>query len=213
MSTFSKEWGFLWWGTAGCASRSTSGFISQIGVEDLVDEEGILKWNHHQGVIKGSEGLPVVCNSRNPYTRLLTTFKDLRVQYEEEHKDIEFEPFVEKYTSDIADFDNHYENEWDEIGVEPTYKLRMEHLVEDARNVTPFLKAGEEKIKEAITDCFEGVNDYGNENKYDEYITSPNGVRVQDCKPYYNEQTAKIVYEGYKKVFDFFGYERDSWLL
>lgn len=212
MSTFSKEWGFLWWATAGCASRSTEGFINQIGVEDLVNENGTPRMNHNQAVTKGSEGLPVICNSRNPYTRLLTTFKDIKVEREEKHNDIEFESFVEEYTSETENFDEHYEKEWDRIGVEPTYKLRMEHLAEDIWNVSPFLKAGEERIKEAIRNCFE-ENSHSHENKYDEYITSPNGVKVQDCKPYYDEHTAKAVYEGHKKVFDFFGYEKDSWLL
>jgi len=210
LSQFSKEWGFSWWGTAGCASRGTFGFITRIGVEDLVDENGdpISSGNHHQGVIKGSEGFPIICNSRNPYTRVLATFLDYKAA--EEYR--EFESFVEECASATTDFSEHYENEWDEIGVEPTYKIRMEHLAEDVWNITPFLKAGEEKIRGAVADCFEN-NLYANENKYDKYIKSPNGVMVQDCKPYYNERTAKIVYEGYKKVFDFFGYERDSWLL
>ena len=222
--TYSKDWKFVWWATAGCGSRSIERFLVQIGVSDLRDDEAPIQngssWSHRQGIPEGCEDFPVICNSRNPYTRLLSSWKDILVEQEENisdgavkgHSKMSFESYLAKKERFYPPEELHYEKEWAQIGVKPSYKLRMEHLVEDIYNVEPFMKAEKDKIERYIN-AYIMNNVHANENRYDEYIKSPNGVLVQDCKPHYTQELADMVYEEFKLVFDFFGYEKDSWLL
>ncbi len=213
MGNLSKNWGFVWWGTAGCASRTTKGILTRIGVDDLRPWDVASKkflgngFVHHQSLPEGSDGLPIICNSRNPYTRYLTSWKDLRVAGDERS----FERYLKDSHAHCNDHDVHYAKQWSKLGVTPDYMIRMEHMAEDLRKAKPLLKKGKEALEEAIAEDVDSGP--ANENKLDSYIASPNGVKVQDCKPYYNQELADCVYENNKEVFDFFGYEKDSWLL
>ena len=78
----SKEFGFVWWGTAGCGSRAVSIFMTHSGCEDLYNHnEDFLVWKtgpftHAQGIPKGLEDLPIICNVRNPYSRAVSGYLD-----------------------------------------------------------------------------------------------------------------------------------------
>lgn len=215
--TYSKDWKFVWWATACCGSRSIERFLVEIGVPDLRDDEVPLQngysWGHNQGIPDGCDGFPVICNSRNPYTRLLSGWKDALREREEEGKPkMPLEDYLVETERFSPPEELHYEREWAQIGVKPSYKLRMEHFAEDIWHVKPLMKAKKEEI-DRYTSSWLKQNNHANENKYDEYIKSPNGVLVQDCKPHYTQELADTVYREFKEVFDFFGYEKDSWLL
>jgi len=210
----SHKCGFIWWGTAGCASRSTSVFLYGCGCDDLSNlPEGIQicvngSHTHAQGIPEGYEDYPILCNVRNPYSRMVSGFLDVNVK--ENHDDLQniFKNYVIERTSEeirTQDFDHFYMGEWEQIGRRPDYLIRVEHMEEDLRNL-PMLPKGD-KFEEVIMGCVRN-NRHKNENPHDEY----NGNH-QHYQKYYTQEIADIVYETHKEYFELGGYDKDSWKL
>ena len=208
----SKELGFIWWATAGCASRATSEYITQGGCTDLYNH--IDKWKvwsevaftHQQGIPEGCEDYKIICNTRNPYSRAVSAYLD-----ESEEKDnlwykMPFGEWIVKsyfsknrYPNETPDF---YMNKWDEIGRKPDYIIKMEDMENSINNIPflcnlPYKDDAIEKLR---------FNGYKNENPNDEYVGE-----FQHFQKYYNQEIADLLYTNLKEYFDYFGYEKDSW--
>ena len=87
----------IYWGTAGCASRAVSNFLTGIYVKDLMfyhDERGwvnIFKGEgshtHQQGIPKGTDdSYKIICNTRNPYTMCFSSWTDINEETGEYEK-------------------------------------------------------------------------------------------------------------------------------
>ena len=88
----------IYWGTAGCASRAVSNFLTGIYVKDLMfyhDERGwvnIFKGEgshtHQQGIPKGTDdSYKIICNTRNPYTMCFSSWTDINEETGESFSD------------------------------------------------------------------------------------------------------------------------------
>ncbi len=94
--------------------------------------------------------------------------------------------------------------QWKKIGREPDYIIRMEHMDEDVRNIPVLMSLPQvDKGLEYISE-----NRFKGENPKDEYIGN-----IQHYQKYYNQELADLVYNNLKEYFDYFGYDKDSWVL
>lgn len=202
----------IWWGTAGCGSRGTFEFLRGCGLDDLYNYEvkckvGECAFTHSQGIPAGCEDYTIICTTRNPYSRTISSYLDEKVQYGNSEDSYTFEHWFKnvymapnRFPDFYADF---YMGEWDKIGRNPDYYLKIENLVESLKNI-PVL-SGLTITEEAVKNHAEG-NPHMFENKLDEYIG-----RFQNITKYYNQEMADLVYEAFKDYFIFFDYDKDSW--
>jgi len=208
----SKKYQIIWWGTAGCGSRSTGEFLRSCGLDDLYNHEvgckvGDCAFTHTQGIPKECKGYTIICTTRNPYSRTISSYLDEKVQYGNGDDSYTFEYWFKnvymapnRYPTFYADF---YMGEWDIIGRKPDYYLKIEDLPGTLRNI-PDLE-GLTINENAISSYAEG-NPHRYENVHDEYIG-----RFQNIKKYYTQELADMVYDVLEEYFIFFNYDKDSW--
>lgn len=208
----SKELGFIWWATAGCASRSTSMYITYGGCDDLFNHvDGWYVWRegaftHRQGIPEGCEDYKIVCNTRNPYSRAISAYLDESVEVGGSWFGMSFPEWLEKsyfadhrYPNETPDF---YMNKWEKFGREPDYIIKMEDMVGSIEKI-PFLNnlPHKERALQYLVN-----NTCKHENPRDEYIGE-----FQHFQKYYTQELADLVYGNLKEYFDYFGYDKDSW--
>lgn len=202
---YNKELKLIYWGTAGCASRSNTSVFDLLGDRySHWPDKGSLKFGtstHEQGTPPGCEGYEIICMIRNPYTRAVSAYLDLL----QEGKTYTFKEycFTQRYIEWPNDPDLHYWNEWKKLGT-PNWFIRLEHMIDDWEKVPHFLSnvKGWKNYKSRIT-----KNTYGFENKFDEY--DENGH--QKVTKYMDQEVADLIYEKDKIIFDIGNYNRDSW--
>jgi len=166
-------------------------------------------FTHAQGIPDGLEQLPIICNTRNPYSRAVSAFLDET----NNNKDaLEYGYSFDKWLREIyfkdgrypESFDEFYMGQWKKIGREPDYIIRMEHMDEDVRKIPVLMSLPQvDKGLEYISE-----NRFKGENPKDEYIGN-----IQHYQKYYNQELADLVYNNLKEYFDYFGYDKDSWVL
>jgi hypothetical protein len=213
----SKELKVIIWATAGCGSRTFMSSIHQTGINDLqnVLEDFIFPitgpFTHQQGVPEGSEEFPIICLTRNPYSRIVSAYLDEARDYDEKKSEnddkLSFQTWLEqfyfiepRYPSSKADF---FVEEWQNIGYVPNYFVRMEHMEEDIKKIPELSKLN---FTDEIIDGLIRKNNYANENPYDQY----NG-NFQNYQRFYDENIANFVYSKIPNYFEIFGYSKDSW--
>ena len=211
----SKKRKIIWWGTAGCASRSFQGFLVGSGIDDLMNIPekchiaNECSHTHSQGIPKGCEDYTIICNTRNPYSRAISSYLDEFVDNQREWSGKPYKEWlVDEYFAEHRKngVDHFYMLEWPEIGREPDYIIRMEHMEEDIRKCPILMESDPLRIEDALQSSIR-TNNHKNENPKDEYIGN-----FQNFKKYYNQETADLVYNNLKQYFTKFGYRKDSWL-
>lgn len=213
----SKKHKFIIWATAGCGSRSCMSALANAGVDDLLNitEDFTFGYTgpftHQQGIPDGYEHFPVICLTRNPYSRIVSAFLDEKNQFEsynpESEIDYSFDYWLEniyftesRYPTSYPDF---FVEEWEIIGKTPDFFVRMENMEIDLKNI-PVL--GNIVFTEENMNSQVRFNNFMNENPLDEYVGN-----YQKYQKYYNEKNARFVYSKLKNYFDIFGYDKDSW--
>jgi hypothetical protein len=213
----SKEYNVIIWATAGCGSRTITQFLKENGMKDCINYDvgkiaGIeAPFTHTQGVPKGCENYDIVCATRNPYSRCVSSFLDEKAENETSDSPKEYEFTFENWLRNcyfkdnrfpifVADF---YMTEWKEIGRQPKYIIHMENIIEDIRKIPNFDKM---EFDPHVVESVVEKNNMMYENKYDEYVG-----RFQNIVKHYNQDIADLVYEKLKNYFDYFGYHKDSW--
>ena len=93
----------IYWGTAGCASRAVSNFITGVYVEDFMFHHNERGWvnifkgegshTHQQGIPAGTDdSYKIICNTRNPYTMCFSTWTD----YNNDDSSLTFEKYLKE---------------------------------------------------------------------------------------------------------------------
>jgi hypothetical protein len=209
----SEKYKLIWWATAGCGSRTTSNVLYQIGIDDMYnhlqkcyDRRGC-SFTHAQGIPDGCEEYKIICNTRNPYSRAVSTFTDeVNDEKVTDLKERFHQWLVERYFDPeifIQEVGNFYMMEWKDIGREPDYIIRMENMEEDIK-----------KLKFINFDSLDNIsvfdlirnNIFKNGSLHDEYIGE-----FQNYKRFYNQENADLIYGKLKPYFEYFGYDKDSW--
>ena len=209
---------FIYWGTAGCASRAISNFITGVYVKDLMFYHNERGWvniykgegahTHQQGFPEGTDdSYKIVCTTRNPYTMCFSTWTDLH--------DADNTLTFEKYLKEVRylnfdtnpSMDTFYYLEWEKFGRKPDYMVRLENMEEDLLAI-PFLKNNcDQERWDYITQEIVRHNAYGGEKEQDNYDEN----NQQIVTPYYTQELADLVYSKEKFIFDHNGYDKNSW--
>jgi len=208
----SDKFKFIWWGTAGCGSRSTSMCFSELGVDDLYNYvENVVNgeyssFTHTHGFPEGKEDWPVICNVRNPYSLIVSGYLDILKEYKKRGEELEYKDYLVDYYFQDAHMKRHdpfFLNAWKDFHKEPDYIIHMETMGDDLK-VIPFFK-DESKVNQAIT-AFITLNNFKNESPFDEYEGE-----FQRFKRFYTQEIADLVYSNMEPYFSKFGYSKDSW--
>jgi hypothetical protein len=190
------------------------------------------KFTHNIGIPKGKEDYYLITNCRNPYSRVISFWLNRAKKPLLDWLTIP----MEMYRNNPAVFmvDNY------EIGFDikkPNLIIRFEHIAEDALKI-PFVDYNNPAIKELyekniINNNFRGdeLRDFLKDMKKEKIVQSaeknmrsvpPEALKELNNKEstvnipwqsHYNEETANIVYEKFKRQFELFGYDKDSWKL
>lgn len=211
----SEKYKFIIWATAGCGSRSCLSTLVRAGVDDLMNMNENFhfpntgSFTHQQGIPKGYEDYPIICLTRNPYSRLVSAFLDEKRQFLEKNPEFDYSfeywlykvYFIEnRFPSSQSDF---FVDEWDSFVNSPKYFIRMENMEEDLKKIDILQSLD---FSDEVLDALVRKNNYANENEFDEYVGN-----FQKYQRFYNEELANFVYDNLKHYFEIFGYQKDSW--
>ncbi len=202
---YNKESKLIYWGTAGCASRTNLGAFDALGDRwTYYPHTGLQKggaFSHDQGIPPGCEDYQIICTTRNPYTRAVSAYIDLL----DEGKTFSFKEycFEHRYKNWPNDKDINYWKEWEVLG-RPDYFIRLEHIVQDWESIPQFMNNVEdwESIKPGLT-----TNSYAGEKPADEY--DANGH--QKVTRFMDQEVADLIWEKDQAIFKVGKYARDSW--
>lgn len=203
---YNKENKLIYWGTAGCASRTSLAAFEGLGDRWTYREgEGEKKgdsFSHDQGIPPGCEDYQIICTIRNPYTRAVSSYIDLLAEgktftFKEYCFERRFDPRV------YPEPDIHYWCEWDRIG-HPHYFVRLEQIVKDWESIPPFMAGVKDwdEIWPRLTQ-----NSYAHEKPQDQY--DANGH--QKVTRFMDQEVADLIWEKDQAIFKVGGYARASW--
>lgn len=145
-----------------------------------------------------------ISNFRNPYSRFVSAFYYM---CQKERTTIKkFQEFVENkiWQDKNSEFEQMFRLNLSEIfeqkNIVPQYLVRVENLHEDIMTLW--------FVKDNISDqLLNRIDNYINQNNfYHQYY--PQRASWQE---HYDQHTADMIYEFYKKNFELGGYEKDSW--
>ena len=203
---YNKENKLIYWGTAGCASRTSLAAFEGLGDRWTYREgDGEKKgdsFSHDQGIPPGCEDYQIICTIRNPYTRAVSSYIDLLAEgktftFKEYCFERRFDPRV------YPEPDIHYWCEWDRIG-HPHYFVRLEQIVKDWESIPPFMAGVKDwdEIWPRLTQ-----NSYAHEKPQDQY--DANGH--QKVTRFMDQEVADLIWEKDQAIFKVGHYARASW--
>lgn len=203
---YNKENKLIYWGTAGCASRTSLAAFEGLGDrwtwrEGRGEKKGD-SFSHDQGIPPGCEDFQIICTIRNPYTRAVSSYIDLLA----EGKTFSFKEYCFEYRFNPKIYpepDTHYWCEWPTVGT-PDYFVRLEQIVQDWESIPQFMAnvKGWEEIKPRLQQ-----NSYANEKPQDEY--DANGH--QKVTRFMDQEVADLIWEKDQAIFKVGNYARASW--
>jgi len=129
------------------------------------------------------DGYQIICNARNPYTRVHSIFKNYYTNMVND-KSKDFEYFVKNELDSVRFYDMIIRPKLDSV---PDYIIRVEHMLEDLKKL-PF------------------IYDVLNERQLG-YLVE-HGKIMESCENFYDQEMKDIVYGMLKYQFDTFGYEK-----
>jgi hypothetical protein len=174
----------------------------------------------------------LICNIRNPYARLVSTWKHYNFIYVNGTKTtVSFIEFLQRMhrekllnQKNCSGDGGFYcvVNEMDRVreessGKTPNLFLRLENLKDDIKKI-PFVNFNDPVINEKYlkhivnNETKRGEVDQINNRKEKKLIINPNNIDpFLHWKDYYDQEAADIVYLYLEKDFKYFGYSKDSW--
>jgi hypothetical protein len=202
---YNKESKLIYWGTAGCASRTNLGAFNGLGQRwTYYPTTGVQSggaFSHDQGIPPGCEDYQIICSIRNPYTRAVSAYIDLL----DEGKAFSFKEYCQehRYNNWPWDLDLHYWHQWETLGT-PDHFIRLEHIVEDWESIPQFMNnvSGWESIKPELVN-----NGYASEKAMDEYDAAGH----QKVARFMDQEVADLIFEKDQIIFKVGRYDRDSW--
>lgn len=209
----SEKFKFVWWGTAGCASRTTYGYFMSMGVEDLYNHihkdycGEKVSFTHEQGFPKGTKNYKLICNVRNPYSLVVSSYLDILTEYKKNGEELDFFDYLKTQhfsKGNMESYGTFFLRQWVHFHKEPDFIIHMETMEDDLRKL-PFFEH-DEHMDDTINDTI-NYNLYKNGSPYDVYEG-----QFQKYKRFYTQEIADYVYERMIPYFTKFGYDKDSWI-
>lgn len=210
----SKKRKFVWWSHGANATRSTATFFSNC-FDDFWNYESnqpAIVGTHDFGIPKGCEDFIILSNVRNPYTLIVSVYRDF--VDERMRQGIEMPDFKDwVYTETKDSLDSADDSRWQNAGRIPDVFIHMETLEKDLTNlsfVKEWLDEDEKNndiLENSLNHCIR-TNHFMGESSGDKY---KNGF--QDISNIYDQDTANQVVRLYggEHYFNKIGYDIDSW--
>jgi hypothetical protein len=208
-----KQHKVIWWLPTRTASRSVSEILAHYNFyNSLLNLPVSQSYTHSIGIPKDCQDYTIVCNIRNPYAKVLSTWH-LRCFKQDEKTgdlvlDMPFSEFVAKHVSV-----NSEEHEILRQSRKPDIYIRMENMVEDLKQLS-FIDFNDPTVV-TIMESWIKKNWYTSEgcmensrHDFDLRRDSNNPV-MTDYKSYYTQKELDIVWKVYENVFNEFGYSRE----
>lgn len=179
----SEKYKCLWIAPSRTASRNTSKILTHYGFQlngNPVFYNNKYNYSHFIPDLNSYPNYKVICNVRNPYSRVLSHFENYATKLKDKNKE-NFRVYVET-------------KGWKEINLvqpilykKPEYTLRMENIKEDLLKL-PF------------------IFDVIDENQLDEYLIPDTNSLPWEY--FYDDDLKEIVYRSFENHFIFWGYEK-----
>jgi len=194
---------FLWLPPKTASTRAADifkkfGFIT-IGEIDM-NIIGPLGHNHDMKLFDGSDDYQLICTTRNPYARMVSTFKH-STKYSLEEPKQRFLSFLKRFfyrkdadwllTNGKVNFNEPLDKRI------PDYYIRLEYMYEDYLKI-PFVKNTDIYLSGELKSMCEIKLNENIENK-------------TPWRDLYDEESADMVYYNFSKYFELLGYDRNSY--
>lgn len=181
----SEKYKFIWLAPQRTGGRKIAEILSYYGFENdggPTFNFGEYNFSHECDFDNFPDGYKVICNTRNPYSRVLSFFKNFYKTNEPKTKD-EFEKFLDMVTGGFMN--TMLVNPT--LSYKPDYLIRLEHMNEDLKKL-PF------------------IYDLLSEKQID--LLTEHHKPIDDWESFYNENTKELIFKLLEHHFIFFGYEK-----
>ena len=203
----------VWWLPTRTASRSVSEILSYYKFTNSVNNLPVSQsYTHRVGVPSGCEDYTVVCNVRNPYSKILSVW---HLQYFKQDEQTKLPSIGMSFKDYLYSCRNHLAEEYDIIKypIKPNVYIHMETVIEDIKKL-PFIDFNDVELK-FIVDHWIGKNHYTSEgcmeNHHPDFdlkrdVKNPT---MTDYKNYYTQEDLDFIWNSHKIIFNEFGYQRE----
>jgi len=202
----------IWWLPTRTASRSVAEILAYYKFYNAMLNVPLTQEHTHSiGVPPNASDYTVICNIRNPYAKVLSTWHLRHFKQDPKTGDLIIELPFDDYLRALTK--NTEEHDILRYPRKPDLYVRVEHLVEDLRKVK-FINF-DDPVTNSIVESWIKVNNYTSEGcvenrnlKFD-LRRDANNVSMTDYKSYYTQKQLDFVWEIYEDVFNEFGYSRE----
>jgi hypothetical protein len=195
---YNKELDIEWWLPPRTGSRMTAQIIRKLGFEVV--------GHHHLFNSINSAECKIILNVRNPYSIIVSRYKQFfkknistRYTYDLDS----FYDFVKTYISweNSSPTPYNYPKIFNTSPVKPYFKVRYENFINDLMSID-VINQNQDLIQPELEKLKVGKLAWRENSSMDTSIP---------YNQHYSQESADLVYEHYKNLFIFDGYERDSW--
>lgn len=209
----SHKYKLIWFAPPRVATRALSEILCHYDFFDAtIGKHANIKSFPHTHTCKVPEGLEhydIILQTRNPYSRIVSSWHLQCFNSPDNIQlivDISFNDYILNKKWNYGD---HYEKG---LIKPPKYIVKYEKLVEDTLKLD-FVDFNNPEIKQAFN-RFIANNGYTNEGPHNQTGALPRdnkNTNYANWRSFYTEELAEIVYQTYQNQFTIFGYEKDSW--
>jgi hypothetical protein len=182
----SEKYKFIWLAPERTGSRKVAEILSYYGFTNggsTLFRVGEYNFSHYSKELDKYEGYKLICNTRNPYSRVYSLFKNFHSLSPDKSK----ESFKKYLINDLSRGQTNRMLNNPPHDIKPDYLVRVEYMTEDLLKL-PF-------IFDVLTE---------KQVRLFSYHEKP----IEDWEVFYDDESKNIVYNLLKYQFDLFGYEK-----
>lgn len=188
---YSDTWKCVWWGPMRTGSRAVSTVLGHLGFVNAVTGKPLGKTAHSHELRfpAGREDYALVCSVRNPYMRMQSLYTHLRRQPPDRATFPEFPDWLDRTIAD-----HRPEVFFDDLMRVPGEVIRLERLAGDLLRL-PMVRQAPASMRP----------------DWERFIEHNGYADQHEDGPAYTPALADLVLVAFRRQFDWFGYERESW--
>jgi hypothetical protein len=197
----------VWWLPSRTASRSVSEILAYYKFyNDRLNLPVTESYTHECDIPNGCDDYTLVCNIRNPYAKVVSTWHLRYFKEEPETGNLILEKSFSEYLTTCGNMTE--EHQIIRHRRKPDFYIRVENMIEDLHKL-PFLDFTDPHTNTLINDL--STNNYKYEGGCKGFALrrDPKNLEMTDYKSYYTQKELDFVWDIYKDVFNEFGYQRE----